>query len=421
MAYKVGTNEATGVGPRWLTDSFARSGAARPTGLRMRRWEMLSDPAVGGAPEDRLCVDAVLMHPDRGIALIDIAPKTTPRAVSILRNTLRSTSHMPAHFDAVPIVYCCLALEEVPSILRVLNEAFSGHPPLNHFGVARVAEVWAVLGGESRPKRSPAKLKALLALSIAVVIGGAALAVTDLRPSPKSTHAESLRRPTASLPMSYQSEGAADKVVSGFAAPEAAHQVTASSSTALPEVPVRDASATAFLNDVLSPITGAMLPSVADAPLPQQTDAPRPPSVQAAETPNGSATGVASPQAWPPRPEVALTPAPLGPAVADLTQLDMLPSSPGSDADNNTNNGEERPRSNTSPALAFSFLAPPQLPPQSAARAPVVIKRTGSEGTTVRRQSANSQCTPLLSRLQLGERPTYNDLLLLRSACTPRS
>jgi hypothetical protein len=66
-------------------------------------------------------------------------------------------------------------------------------------------------------------------------------------------------------------------------------------------------------------------------------------------------------------------------------------------------------------------LAPPQLPPQSAARAPVAVKRTGSEGTTVQRQPANSQCTPLLSRLQLGERPTHNDLLLLRSACAPRS
>ena len=61
------------------------------------RWEVVPRPVIGGTAEHPAQVDLALLHPGRGIALVDLAPKVTVHAVASLRQVLDA-----ARLDARP-------------------------------------------------------------------------------------------------------------------------------------------------------------------------------------------------------------------------------------------------------------------------------------------------------------------------------
>ena len=96
----------------------------------LRHWEVLFEAAIGDLDGVPFHVDAMLLHPQRGVALIDIAPKVTPRASELMRQTLAETDALAAWASWLPIVYCCISPDEVPELAGLLDTAFAGHMPV---------------------------------------------------------------------------------------------------------------------------------------------------------------------------------------------------------------------------------------------------------------------------------------------------
>ena len=111
-------------------------GIRRPPGctnwprFSLRQWEVLFDVVIGDLDGVPSHVDAMLLHPRRGVALIDIAPKITPRASETIRQTLAETEAFAARASRIPIVYCCISPDEVPELASLLDIAFAGYMPL---------------------------------------------------------------------------------------------------------------------------------------------------------------------------------------------------------------------------------------------------------------------------------------------------
>ncbi len=96
----------------------------------LRQWEVLFEVAIGDLDGVPFHVDAMLLHPRRGVALVDIAPKVTPRASELMRQTLAETDALAARAPWLPIVYCCISPDEVPELAGLLDTAFAGHMPV---------------------------------------------------------------------------------------------------------------------------------------------------------------------------------------------------------------------------------------------------------------------------------------------------
>ncbi len=130
------------------------AGCANWPRFSLRQWEVLFDVAIGDFDGVPSRVDAMLLHPRRGIALIDIAPKITPRASQIMRQTLAEAGALASRAQWLPIVYCCLSPDEVPELAGLLDTAFAGHVPVPTGDIDWVHELRVLVGAGRRPSRN---------------------------------------------------------------------------------------------------------------------------------------------------------------------------------------------------------------------------------------------------------------------------
>jgi hypothetical protein len=94
-------------------------------------WLCLQDCNLSGQLNQPVVIPFVLMHPDVGMALIDIAPASNPEAEVILRRRLEA-----ARFDSIfpgflPILHLRLDRADLPSTEAILRDAFASLPPLS--------------------------------------------------------------------------------------------------------------------------------------------------------------------------------------------------------------------------------------------------------------------------------------------------
>ena len=94
-------------------------------------WLCLQDCNLSGQLNRPLVMPFVLMHPDVGVVLIDVAPASNPDAEAVLRRRLEA-----AHFESIfpgflPILHLRLDRADLPSTEAILRDAFASRPPLS--------------------------------------------------------------------------------------------------------------------------------------------------------------------------------------------------------------------------------------------------------------------------------------------------
>lgn len=81
-------------------------------------------------PSDRGGSPTVLIHPARGIAVLDVLPSNTPDAADALRARL-AAARFPAIFAGhLPVVHLRVAPRQMPFLPSLLDDAFAAQPPL---------------------------------------------------------------------------------------------------------------------------------------------------------------------------------------------------------------------------------------------------------------------------------------------------
>ena len=81
-------------------------------------------------PSDRGSSPTILLHPARGVAVLDILPFETPDALDAVRGRL-DAARFPAIFAGdLPVVHLRLTARQVPFLPSLLDDAFAGQPAL---------------------------------------------------------------------------------------------------------------------------------------------------------------------------------------------------------------------------------------------------------------------------------------------------
>lgn len=120
-----------------LDRSGSAGGRERPDGAPSMMvplppgWLCIQDCNLSGQLNQSVVVPFVLMHPDIGVALIDVAPAANPEAEPILRRRLDM-----ARFDSIfpgflPILHLRLDRADLPATEAILRDAFAAMPPLS--------------------------------------------------------------------------------------------------------------------------------------------------------------------------------------------------------------------------------------------------------------------------------------------------
>lgn len=94
-------------------------------------WLCLQDCNVSGQLNQPVVVPFVLMHPDVGVALIDVAPAQNPEAEQILRRRLDAARFESIFPGFLPILHLRLDRADLPATEAILRDAFSAMPPLS--------------------------------------------------------------------------------------------------------------------------------------------------------------------------------------------------------------------------------------------------------------------------------------------------
>jgi hypothetical protein len=92
-------------------------------------WTVLRECRLG--PSGRSSAPTILIHPDRGVAVLDLQPSATPDAAEAVRAKLEA-----ARFDGIfagylPVVNLRATPRQLPSLPKLLDDAFAGAPPLS--------------------------------------------------------------------------------------------------------------------------------------------------------------------------------------------------------------------------------------------------------------------------------------------------
>ncbi len=108
------------------------------------RWLVLRDVAlargaVGTSLPSR--VGIVLLHPERGIALVDLGSESTPHVVECVRRALAIARFEVIFAGRLPIVHLRLSQEDIACLAEAIDAAFGGEPPLELWG----GHAWAGL------------------------------------------------------------------------------------------------------------------------------------------------------------------------------------------------------------------------------------------------------------------------------------
>lgn len=88
-------------------------------------WTLLPDRQIGGA--DGPLAGFILVHPEIGVAVIDLAPAKPGRALARLRDLL-AAEHAIGERDVLPMVAVALTPDEIPAVGERLAEAFDAVP-----------------------------------------------------------------------------------------------------------------------------------------------------------------------------------------------------------------------------------------------------------------------------------------------------
>ena len=94
-------------------------------------WLCLQDCNLSGQLSQPVVVPFVLMHPDVGVALIDVAPIANPDAESVLRRRLEAARFESIFPGFLPILHLRLDRADLPSTETILRDAFAALPPLS--------------------------------------------------------------------------------------------------------------------------------------------------------------------------------------------------------------------------------------------------------------------------------------------------
>lgn len=332
------------------------------TAVSLRGWESLPAAAIGGPPGAPVRVDLAAIHPRRGIALIDIAPKATGQAAETLRRRL--AAEVSGKASLPPVVYLCLAPEEVAELPMLLERAFAGARALPGGGwvaAARRAMAEPAAAPEAdaviprgmvatRPGQAPAVRRPGWPGLLAGAIGLAGLLAAPLMlRAPGNPPVAALHAPSAAIP----GDGASD--------PPSAPPGPGAGAAEAPEIPP-------------APELAGAAPAAPDA---------------LATAPSGAATDPAATDAHPGDRAEAPTAVPEGNG-NPVSPPASLPA-----------RAAERPPAAAPPSRALSMTTAPAGPAPGGAR-------------------FGAACAPLLARLQLGETPTHEDRQRLRTGCAPR-
>ena len=447
---------------------LATTGFTPPDGIgQVPRWEMLAAPRIGGADGTVLHPDLALLRADRGVALLDVAPKCTPGAARGLRAMLVLQGLGRAEAERLPIAYLSIERDELPLLPHLLDAALDSRPrpapvpPAEWLPRARAALTGLapprpaeVVAPEPAIPGPPPQLAAqgltvpMVGLALATAAVAAVLAFGVVGPRTPVPGAALAPVPVPSPLVPSLSAALAAPVPPPVLAPLPPGPVVP---PLLPSAPPGPVAAPTASPVIATPDQPHPAPIPGSPPMPVQAAAlpivaPPPAILAVALFPP---SGEAQPAAAPAPATLALAPVPLpreaqptaAPPPAVLAVAPVLPSR------------EAQPTAGPAPAaLALAPVPPPRQAPPSAAPAarretPPAVPRAALRETpppalrTAPRevlppaagaaprgrgdpapswQPATSQCAPLLARLQLGGRPTDAERRVLATACAPR-
>jgi hypothetical protein len=138
-------------------------------GAGLGAWEVLRAPLIGLVGGRAIRVGFLAAHPARGVALLDIAPAFTPKAVATLRCRLEMEGFATPHPDTLPVAYCRLDPADLPRLPRLLDAALPVRSELRAAGdwVPRLA---ALVGSAAAPTPGPRRHRLLLAAGAALLV-----------------------------------------------------------------------------------------------------------------------------------------------------------------------------------------------------------------------------------------------------------
>lgn len=115
-----------------------------------RDWTALRECRL--RPSDRGSSPTILIHPVRGVAVLDVSPSATPDAVDAVRARLDA-----ARFDGIfaghlPVVHLRATPRQMPSLPKMLDDAFAALPPLSLPG----GDAWAGVAARALLAEQPA-------------------------------------------------------------------------------------------------------------------------------------------------------------------------------------------------------------------------------------------------------------------------
>lgn len=116
----------------------------------------MRDSNISGLLSQPVQIHYVLLHPDVGMALLDVAPAVTPDAEAILRQRLAAVRFEAIFQGYLPIVYRSIRPSDVNAIDGILAEAFAALPPLTLAG----GDAWVTVMQRALSPRDPSRASA---------------------------------------------------------------------------------------------------------------------------------------------------------------------------------------------------------------------------------------------------------------------
>ena len=265
-----------------------RSSAREPEELG-RDWVILRDCRLG-PPSRGGILPTVLMHPARGVAVLDILPSATPGAVEALRAKLHA-ARFPAIFAGhLPVVHLQVTPRQMPFLPSLLNDAFAAELPLQLPG----GDAWVGVAvraltaeqpvprlesrrfrpsadGRGHRRRGALLRKAGAVLLCLAALGGVLGTVLNTTPAPEPTSVPDAA-PVAAVPRSAE-----------VAAPQASAPPAPPVSIPVPAAP---RPSPAWSEPVaVTPVPEKAPPLASPAPLPAESPPPSPTPPQRAVPP----------------------------------------------------------------------------------------------------------------------------------------
>ena len=442
-----------------------------PASRQYQRWIDLPGLLIAFNGRREIRVDIALVHKDRGIALVDIAPNHTANAVDLLRGGLVRAGLPGA--ERLPIIALRLEPAQVPDLPQLLDEALpAGAPtplpadwmtPLPPRWITELPAALVTIGEaamvDTRARRRRIRSCLLAATSCAIAMCVLAFLPTTAWRAPSGEGVASRAPPeipTAPAAALSASDTADDEVARPD--PPPGEQSTASlpapgSAPTMP--PILSAPAGHLPLPVHPP------PRVSDngSSEPVPPAAPEvvrvaPPAAINPDEPGAATPRSATDDVLPPAAIAAETPIELG-ALAAAPDDPPLPPASAAMSRPATGTAAATPRpeppsaprltdgavtATDTPAVADALPVPP-IPPTSLAALMVAPPNRDSALPAITEDAAphsplhatvataspspawqpiSARCAPLLARLQLGEMPTNAETSLLRTACAPR-